>query len=244
MLFVLFTAFLLPVVLVSCKGDKGPQGSTGSVGYSMIFQQNSGPTLAYSGAADNRIGDQYYLNLNVGGGASVYFGNAALSPDTRLRFLVKFDIAGYIPSNAAVTSANISLSLAPANAVCTRGVTLSAYAVSVPWQEGTIASNPSIPDGSTWVSPTTTALWVNPGGDFNNIACGGPAYADASSTYVTVPINASTINTWRSNPSLNNGVILVSANELSGLNDYLAVFTKEWTTIDQRPKLTVYYTLP
>jgi hypothetical protein len=242
-LLVLFTAFLLPILLLSCKGDKGPQGSTGPVGYSIIFQQNGGPTLAYTGAADNRIGDQYYKNYNYGGSGSLYFGNAAGSPDTRFRFLVKFDLAGYMPSNAEVTSANITLSLSPANAICTKGVTLSAYAISVPWQEGTIASNPNTPDGSTWVSPTTTAQWVNQGGDFNNTPCGGPAYADASSTYVTVPISTATINTWRSNPSFNNGVMLVSVNELSGLDDYIAIFTKEWTTVDQRPKLTVYYTL-
>ncbi len=222
------TAVLLPVflfiavVLTSCKGAAGPAGPLGDAGYvTMNFQDGMYPSNAYAGTTVNNIISGlyeytiYYTNDNVTLGSAGGY---------KYRSLIKFDLSSaVVPTGVIVHKAYLTITLSGA-----MDNTITVYPVTAPW----------ISNQTNWMNYANSLLWAAPGGDF------GAAMDSktANSTTLTFALNPSLVGSWISSPAANYGLILKAVDEASGA--YANMYTAIYAVPSQRPKLTIYYSLP
>lgn len=225
-LFLVLWISVLSVFLFSCKGDPGSAGADGATGPTgantsvMMFQQGVYPSDAYSGVSDNVI---ISLNkeTNYGSDTSMTIGAVA---GGKYRPIIKFDIQSLVPSNVTVSKAYLDITL---NGLFNN--TINAYAISNFWNE----------TESCWTSRTAAATWTTEGGDYSELQDSKGGW---ESTKITLSLNPSLVQGWLSNPSANHGIILIGTQETGTL--WRNVYSSENLTRSNRPKLTIYYTLP
>ena len=137
-------------------------------------------------------------------------------------FLVRFDLASYLPSNAIIDSATLRLY----QCGCTnfteevKETFIGAYFVNDPWSEGTVS----------WYSrPSSESI-----GPAQRITCSSAGF---EAYYYNV---TSFARAWHDNPQSNHGV------ELRGpwVGDYSHVFASKEHPYSPHPQLTVNYHLP
>ena len=135
------------------------------------------------------------------------------------RGLLRFDIAGVVPSNATVTSAKLFLYETTSHAEQVTYV----YRVTTNWSEG----------AATWNTP-----WLNPGGDFDNSVSYAhyiPNRRDCSIALDITPL----VQAWANGTYPNYGVLLYS----TGQNHIIQYSSKEESrNPNWLPRLAVTYT--
>jgi len=228
--------------MFSCKGDIGPAGADGIAGADTVtveFQNGVFPSDAYSGCEDATIEDDY-PTYNMGECDYLFTGTYTA---TKCRHVIKFDLSYIIPDNVQVTGAYLTYTKEDSYGTNT----FTAYALTRDWTEGTGACFDSgTPDVNvSWnYYDGSGNSWTTAGGDYNLSAVSNSVFIDGSETTVTFQLNASMVQSWISDPSLNNGVIIIADNENTGTN-WLRVYSSEETTGNTlRPKLTINYTAP
>lgn len=170
---------------------------------------------------DNTLYGEYVLNSN-GKGRDIFAG-ATQSEELR-RAVMKFDIAGNIPSKALILSVTLRLSatMDPPNL---EPQPFSIHRVTADWGEG--ASNAAFPDpggsgtaaeegDATWSlafyspTPTERISWTNPGGDFLPAASANTLVGPMGQHYFWGPSPAmiADLRHWQDFPDDNFGWLL------------------------------------
>jgi hypothetical protein len=238
MLTVLLT--VLVIIFISCKGAQGPAGASGASGteFTAVFQQGIYPDPSYNGTTDSYISDAY-PNTNYGQCSQMLIGTM---PGQRYRSLLRMDVSSITPINAIVTNAYLTLNAAVYSG--NTGITLTAYALSEPFPEG---SGPCSGIDATNFHFATWMWFTTPGGSYTR-AISGPQYFDTSgngSTLLQLTLDAATVQSWIQNPGANYGMLLMAV-ENTAITEYAGFVTKDDTYYGNtyRPKLTVFYKLP
>lgn len=192
-----------------------------------IFQQESTPFTLYSGTTDTSI-TSYRPNTPWGAEDSLRINGRDNGAE---RMLIRFDLAGYIPTNAHILSAKLSLFAWSKRTLY--GMRVSAFGVLRPWDEAT----------ATWNSATFYESWASPG----CAAIGSDRASDLlSSTFVYFTNRfydwdvTSLVQRWVNDPSTNHGILLQGQN----VDQEIRFYSSEWHVPQQRPKLTVIYIAP
>jgi len=191
-------------------------------------------------AADATISEKS-LDLSLGSATTLDSGTTGPNEGLKLnRVLLKFDVAANIPSNAIVTSADLTLTLV--TAPTPTNLWFSLHRVSQDWSESAV----------TWTNRLSPpAPWSVPGGaapqDFSssvsqsNLILGATVPADF--TFVSNPSMVADVQDWVSNSATNFGWILICEQE--DLERSVRKFgSSERSTTNQRPSLEVQFTLP
>lgn len=199
-------------------------------------------TMVVSGGADNfNYGAAEFFDINR-------------QSSTR-RSLLKFDLSSLAGQFSSIDS--VSLQLTPAGSAITGD--FSIYAVSdanAGWIQGNktgalattgepawnfIAGGPTPGDPLTGSTPWAGSIGLGTAGtDYDTPALFTGTYTSGSTTPITVTLPTSLIADWINNPSTNGGLFLRFDTEV---NTVVARFrSSEFTTIADRPMLTVDYT--
>ena len=211
---------------------------------------------------------QDQFNNSDGGGPSVYAGtNGSASPR---RALLYFDVAKNIPRGAAITGAQLTLTLAQvAGSGGGSGGSggglpqiIRLFALTQNWAEGTNGSGSTImmsgggfaaaPGDATWnariYSSTSPTLWTAPGGDFiatpsATLTVSGTTVG-TTDTWSSTPQLVADVQNWYNNPAANFGWVLKNDDEVSA-KTYYAFYSREGASpATAAPQLTVTYTPP
>jgi hypothetical protein len=163
-------------------------------------------------------------------GAATFTTAGVTQNNTRTRALYQFDIAGSIPANSLITSAELLLEITRQPADGYAIGTFGLHRVLVPWGEGNkVAANPNFPGQgapatlgeATWLSSIHGAtLWSLPGGapgvDFvASSSASQVVYSIANSPYsfgLTVQL-AGDVQYWLDHPAENFGWMLIDEAE-------------------------------
>jgi len=205
----------------------GTSLSTSAVTTTVTFQQQVLPDPSYAGVVDTYIDNNKHIES---------FGDRPemrVNYDGRQKMLIRFELSGHIPTNAAVTSAK--LELFGYYRRFDRTLDVAVYPLLRAWTE----------EGTTWDEPWQVA------------GCDGTTDRDAEYDDITTFRYINTwqmwegeglrelVQQWVETPSTNHGVVLIGLP--SGDLDYWDVRASEYGTalpqFQQRPRLTVSYQL-
>jgi len=218
--FIIAAAALM--LFVSCKGLLGPDGVTPQV-FSVTFQRGVFPDSSFTEAYDNTIVSDDPTD-NKGTSASLYVGYYSNPGWEVERVPMKFDIDGYLPSGAVVTKAMLVLYVYDVRDIAS--IDITCYRITTDWAEGT----------STWQTP-----WVSNGGDFADAVSNTIIVTTSDiNTYVTLELDKDEVQSWISTPASNYGFMIKSSSEDTGEP---CLRSSDYSTLVQRPKLIVYYTI-
>lgn len=192
-----------------------------------IFQQEWLPFVSYDGTADTSLA-MYRPDDAWGNEESLRINGRDSGTE---RVLIRFDLAGYIPTNAQILSAKLSLFAWSRRTFY--GMRVSAFEALRHWDEAT----------ATWNIASTFDPWTSPGCD----AVGSDrAGALLASTFVYFTNKfydwdvTSLVQRWVNDPSTNHGILLLGQK----VNQEIRFYSSEWHVPPQRPKLTVIYITP
>lgn len=229
--FIILTTLIVPVLL-SCCSKTGPSGPAGGNGPNagagqqvMMFQDGQYPSAAYAGCADTRIWHGANADVNYGSYSYMQVGSDGTDPK---RGLLNFDISA-MPPDAVITKVIVTLYC---GSVVTGSPSFALYR---------IISHNWVETQATWNDYSTSNAWTTAGGDYNTQAVSGIAAAVLGS-YVSWEINPAAAQGWLVDPAHNYGLILISKDEQAAGECIFAA--SEAATAGQRPKLSIYYTLP
>jgi len=220
--------FATSIVAASCAPPHAETTSSSQSADTASFQTG---TSGYSGTVDGYIDSEYGGN----GIASFADTESALWNDTTDAYeaetLVRFDGLS-LPTGAQVTGATLTLTFEDWYG----GNILRGYYLKNAW-------NPP-PAGIGWQDRDTGVAWSSPGAKgVGTDIVSGLSFSDTSWTGTgdvtkTFPLDAATVQGWISNPTTNQGIILVN-NEVD--NHFLRVYMSESTTASYRPQLSITY---
>jgi hypothetical protein len=235
---------ILLVFYFSC--DVAQTGSTNSSGGvlpadSMIFekfQKGVFPTVNYSDSIDTMVlitSPNSNYGASTVGAIGTYSGNI-------YRYLIRFNIKGYIPNIAKVSKAYLLLYML-ANPTTETGSSKCVYALTRNFIEGT--SNVDIIDGATWSTYDGTNAWTTPGGDLNSTLISNSLFVSGlvATDYYTFQLDAEAVQGWINDSSSNHGMIIKNVSEGS-FAQASVLRSNEYATLVDRPMLIVYYSLP
>jgi hypothetical protein len=220
-------AFVL--FIFSCSGPKGstgPAGPSGANVLSMSFQDGMFPFASYVGILDT-YADSLNASTNNYGTNTFLTGYKTVNMTSDREF-ISVDMSPLVPSNAVIVKAYLS--------IYQQGATgsmpvIQAYRVTRGWMVTFLDWN------STGIAP-----WNTPGGDFDPVAVSDTAVYKTGDNVLTLTLDNGMVQSWMTDPGTNYGVILIAQNEnVSNGDEFFATSAG----VDfERPKLTVYYTLP
>jgi len=219
------------VAAAGCKGPAGPAGSTGATGpvgsgYVMQFQDGAYPAASYTGASDTGL-DSLNSTTNYSDFTTFSIGYSP-SPAEKDRYIIKYNLSSVIPGNVNVTAAYFTIVVDAVNG----SNSLLIYPLTTPFTAA----------GATWEDSAASTPWTTPGGDFSPVPQSNTVTVSTFGTY-TFTLNTAMVQNWITNPSMNDGMIVIATNESSG-NNVVDLWYDEYATVADRPMLTVYYTLP
>jgi len=239
LLALLLSALSLGVVLVACdEDDENPVDVPKHLVKDLAPSKDN--TMYEEGDFSNGKGEYIFAGDNVGGETP--------PPDAR-RALLAFPVPGSIPANAVVDSVRLRLRLSRTLAG-TYAVAL--HRATADWGEGLSdasfeegAGAAALTDDATWThSFFNTVTWTTGGGDFEPIASaqqsvGSLGFYTWSSAQMTADVQA-----WLDTPAANFGWVLVGDETVVAGGTAKRFDSRENSTAANRPKLTVYYTVP
>jgi len=204
-----------------------PTSTPTSTPVHLTFQQDIYPDTAYSGVSDTFLAS-YRPDTPWGGYDSLRVGDRDPGAE---RTLIRFSLENHIPTDAQIISARLSLFAWSRRALY--GIKVSAYEVTRAWD----ASE------ATWNNANATDTWGSPGCD----EVGTDRQADAVTYRYVYSANQSDewdvrplVQNWVADPATNKGLLLVGYD----IDQEVRFRSSEWRTLQQRPKLTIIYTLP
>ena len=226
----LFLLLTLPLLafLASCKGDAGTTGTTGTTGPSgapglitMSFQDGVYPSNSYAGTTANNMISDLLANTAYYGDTFVTIGS---SSSYKYHVLLKFDLtSAVVPTGVTVKYAYLTITM-----FSTMTNTINVYPVTVPW----------ISTQTSWNNNAIASTWTTAGGDYGALMDS----KDTNAITLTFSLSPALVTSWISSPSTNYGVLLKATDELS--NIYVNIFTGLFSIPADRPRLTIYYSLP
>jgi hypothetical protein len=208
------------------------------------FSQSQQVTITAS--RDNTLYENVTGATSNGKGDYMFTGRTG-EPTLR-RALVRFTLAGNIPSIAYITSVSLKMYMSK---TISGAVTVNLYKLNSDWGEGISNANgsegtgaPSSTGDATWIHKFyNTSLWSAPGGDFSSISSGALSVASVGSyTWPSTPQLTADVQDWLLNPSTNFGWILIGNETVSSTAKRFN--TRENPDTTKRPMLTVTYTVP
>ncbi len=202
----------------------------------------SGDTTLFESSPDDNTGG----NPILGAGA-----NSKLE---RSHCLLRFNVAGSLPSNASIQSVTLTLTVVKEPGTAPADSTFDLHRVLVDWGEGTGTGSgeggrPAVTGEATWnrrFHPSTS--WSAPGAsaptDFSStISASQFVQGLASYNFNSTANMVADAKQWLSNPSTNFGWILTSESEATPKS--LRYFgSRENSTATSRPVLSVQYVIP
>jgi len=186
--------------------------------------------------------------LANGAGQHMFVGR----PDTtsvgaRRRALIRFDIAGSIPSGAFISEATLTLNMSQTSS---DSQLIELHSLTSMWTEGPSdppgnegAGSPSQSGDATWIHCSfNTNFWDSSGGDFDHFVAdttwvAGPGQYTWNSMYV-----AAAVKQWLDTPATNFGWILVGNEDTTKTTKRFD--TREHPVDSLRPELMVVYLIP
>jgi len=189
------------------------------------------------------------------GVASFIFAGPIASGSPR-RALLEFDVSG-IPPGAIVTSVRLRL-IVNRTAPGAGADTFSVHRVSADWGEG--ASDGGTGGGgtqatagdATWRSrfhgapPGTPQVpWLVQGGEFAATASASTVFSGNDAfTFGSTPLLVSDVSAWLASPGANHGWILIGPEGDVYFQLARRLISRESPSVNDRPLLTIEYTLP
>lgn len=189
------------------------------------FQQGVAPDPTYDGVADTFL-SSFWADIRWGSDESLRVSNKRSGGADRT--LLHFDLQGYIPTNAQVLSARLSLFAWTRRTLY--GMRISAFEVARRWDVSV----------ATWNRANPDELWAVAGCDgVDGDRQGDPV--DSRFVYFTNQWYewdvTSLVQRWVSNPETNRGLLLIGYD----VDQDLRFRSSQWRVPEQRPKLTVTY---
>jgi hypothetical protein len=159
------------------------------------------------------------------------------------RALLKFDLAGQIPTNSTVTSVSLQLTETRQAAGAGNAV-LSLHRLTAGWGEGISNAGGSQDGGGTAATANDVTWtfrflggerWTTAGGDFAETA----SAQTLSSAWASNESLIADVQAWLADPESNHGwIILGDESKASTARQF---GSREISNVDQRPKLTITY---
>lgn len=226
--------FFTIIFIIGCA-EQITSGKTAAVEYTMMFQDGVYPTNAYSGTKDNHIfNDTFAKYYNYGATIKLFAGGDGTL--VLYRGIIKFDVSTIEPSSVTVTSAILTLSLE----ACDGTPTIEAHKILQSWTEG---SSNGVNGVSNWISKEAATNWATAGGSFDATSLASSTITSAGSVNLSIP--ASIVQSWIDDSTTNYGLLLKKKNDSPPANgDGILFYSRENTTKECHPRLTVYYNLP
>jgi hypothetical protein len=240
---ILLAFALVAVVLGGCKGKTGPAGASGANGtdnpsktnvYTTRFQTGVEPSNSYSGITWDRL-DLNSQETSFTNDGNLFTGISSTEDVSAI--LVKFNIAGLIPSNAILTTAAIEL-VSTSSTTLTGPVTVGVHSMGYAWN-----------NQADWHGNGSGALWGPQGQMFGSYCYGSamgtvviPTFYTGATNRIGFDVSTATIAGWMN--GTNNGLAIVSENMGADTSTGTVVFsTPTDSNVSYRPVLEVNYTL-
>lgn len=193
---------------------------------------------------DNTLFEDPTGSLSNGAGPVLFAGKN--SQNLIRRALVRFDVAGSIPSGAVISSVVLTLNVSNVSDVTPRIFTI--HRLQKDWGEGTSTGTggggaPATTGDATWLCtfhPGTP--WANAGGDFEPIADASQLLGDVGSYSWSAPPMASDVQAWHDGVVPNDGWIIAGDETAAGTARRFD--SRENPVAANRPTLTVTYSVP
>ena len=175
----------------------------------------------------------------------LFVGRTGQSQRSIRRGLLRFDLAAALPAGAWITNAELTLTLTPSNDTLS---VIGLHPVLAPWTEGPSFSGGgggavALPGDVTWLHTSyDTALWSQPGGDFDAVPSSDAIVADAPlQVWPATPELLADLQSWLDDPASNHGWLLRG-------NEAVPSTAKRFTSREgadplARPQLFIEYTL-
>jgi hypothetical protein len=206
----------------------------------------SAETVIVLSAADNTLIESATGAASNGVGPAVFVGRTSQSAGSRRRGLLRFDVAGALPSGVIVIRAELSLMLTPSNPP---PIEIGLHRVLAAWGEGASAASggggaPAAPGDATWLHTFyDAAFWENPGGDFLAGASATLQVSDAGAVgWSSTPAAIADVQAWVDFPDTNYGWLLLGGEDSSTTAKRFA--SREADELAARPQLLVEYEVP
>nr|MBC7244636.1 DNRLRE domain-containing protein [Chloroflexota bacterium] len=191
-----------------------------------IFQQEFSPFASYYGTTDTSLAS-YRPDTPWGNEDSLRINGREKGTE---RTLIRFDLEGYIPTNAHILSAKLSLFAWSRRTLY--GMRVSAFAVLRPWDEAAAIWNST--GYEAWAIPGCEAIGSDREGTF--LASTFVYFINKFYDWDVTPL----VQRWVSDPWTNHGILLLGQN----VDQEIRFRSSEWPVLQQRPKLTVIYSVP
>jgi hypothetical protein len=227
-LFLLAAVLSLGFMLFGCgsNSSQGPAGPAGSLGNVINFQDGMYPTTSYSGVTGTGMDSANYA-FKYSAWSNFYIG---YSSGSIMRYIFRFDLAAYMPNNAVITKAYMTVNTSTVN----NGNTFTAYALT------------RVVDmaNANWDTYNGTNAWadITGGGDFSAQAKSNAVPMNTVGAHVFT-LDTAMVQSWLADSSSNYGILIKGINESTGIFS-ARIISSAHGTPELRPRLTVYYTLP
>ncbi|NOZ71128.1 MAG: DNRLRE domain-containing protein, partial [Chloroflexi bacterium] len=205
----------------------------------LVFQNGVSPAVSYDGTSDAIIttwnGNNY---ANLGGLDYLQVGE---SGDTdQFRFLIRFDLQGWLPPAAWITEAWLEIRSYDGG-FDDEAQDVVVHQVRQAWVEGNgqdlFADGRE--EGVTWVTARPGVSWTTPGGDFDTTALDRVRVAANSDDWQRWDVTTA-VQAWLADPSANLGLLLEPDAAPWTHHEFRA---SEYATPSLRPRLRLSFTV-
>ena len=184
----------------------------------------------------------------ISNGAGSYFIAGETSGGLIRRGVIAFDIADNIPAGSAINSVTLTLHMSQTN-FRSGSQTVELHRLSADWGEGTSNADsnpgqgaPAQTGDATWIYRFySSSSWTNAGGDFTTTVSASTSVGSIGFyTWGSTTQMVNDVKGWLDNPSTAFGWLLLGNESTSQTAKRFD--TKENSTADDRPMLTIDYT--
>lgn len=204
-------------------------------------------TTAIGADRDTTLYESTTGDLANGAGSALFVGMTG-QPNAR-RALLRFDVAGSLPTGARILSARLLLTIETASSPATQ--TFDAHRVSQDWLEGATVATGSQGGGGAALAGDTTwlhtdypnTLWSNAGGDFDPVPSFSFELPDSGQASTGSQVGIATdLQFWLDNPSMNFGWLLKGDETLASSARKLT--SRQSVNSSDRPRIVLSYMVP
>ncbi len=215
---------ILPLLwfALSCSDESSdPVAVPAEAVFSEVFKEGVWPTSDYSGT-ESAILIEGLPDLNQSDGSQLIAQVTAVN--NVQRSLLKFKIQGLLPTNITIKRAVLTLSVSGFS----ESQAVDIHEMQTDWQK----------DRVTW-NTSGVASWV--GGDFSPTVMASSPCCSLLEIVTSVDIEPELVLKWLESDFNNHGLLIKGQDE--DKTSALEVFTGQTGSVNQRPFLTIYYTI-
>lgn len=240
------------LAMVGCqKGDTGPTGPQGTAGgnttaYSAVFENGVYPDSGYTGTLDHWV-DGSAVNTAPGTG-EIRVGTGTTTANVQLG-MVRFDLSYGIPINATITACSLQMTTKTTSTLTSGTYSVGVHQMIAPPGNGAWNATATwnvIFTGFGWNGGSSSA--ITSGVDYNATALDAvtltSSQVNGNQVLVGWNIPASVAQVWVNPSNANYGLLVSMEPQTSGSLSGYASFWDDTGSSQQKPKLTVNYTIP